>query len=123
MRHNQVALSAAPHDSVDEPQLVSRQERSRSIDDRGKYQAIKYLEEVGLFTPLNSLELYHGRSNANGDDWKVSPGFRNDGDTTSHDNVNKVSALATDTAENAQSFADERSRLEGGQPEVHRIIS
>ena len=123
MRHNQVALSAAPHESVDEPQLVSRQERSRSIDDQGKYQAIKYLEEVGLFTPLNSLELYHGRSNANGDDWKVSPGFRNDGDSTSHDNVNKVSALATDTAENAQSFADERSRLEGGQPEVHRIIS
>ena len=32
MRHNQVALSAAPHESVDEPQLISRQERSRSID-------------------------------------------------------------------------------------------
>ena len=34
MRHNQVALSAVSHESVDEPQLVSRQERSRSIDDR-----------------------------------------------------------------------------------------
>jgi hypothetical protein len=113
-------LSSAPLNNTAEtnPQLITRQEHSRSIKDAEKYKAIEYLKQIGLFISLESLDLHHGRATDAGEDWKVVESFQNGG----NDNVNKIPALSTGSREIAEEFAVARA-WGNQQSEIHKIVS
>jgi hypothetical protein len=123
MGHENLASTPSDNATETKPQLITRQEHSRNIKDAEKYQAIEYLKQSGLFIPLNSLDLHHGRATDNADEnWVVKPDFQNGGNNTNNDNVNKISALSTGPHEVAAEFAAKRA-YGSKHPEVHKIVS
>lgn len=121
----------------------TRSEFFREQEDPRKIEAIERLESIGVFVPMSSLELYHGRDpNGDKEEWSVKTDFSNAGNNTGNQNVNKINALNTGDFNTARDFATERivqkfhepweegakedrRRIRSGEIpiEVHRIIS
>lgn len=94
-------------------------------DNPEKLKSINFLQEIGLLVPVSQLDLYHGRAKSSNEteEWSVNPDFDNSGNITGNYNVNKISALNTDTYEVAQEFAEARTLFSSSTPEVKKIIS
>ncbi|MCL1929579.1 hypothetical protein FWF93_00275 [Candidatus Saccharibacteria bacterium] len=123
MRHESLSFTPLNNTTETNPQLITRQEHSRNIEDAEKYEAVEYLKQVGLFISLDSLDLHHGRvADTAGEDWKVDESFQNGGNDTNNANVNKIPALSTDSREIAEEFAAARA-WGSKQPEIHKIVS
>ena len=90
-----------------------------------KEQAIENLINLGLFYPISSTELYHGRAQIIGEDeWKVDPNFNNADNNTGNFNINIIPALNTGTKEIAESFAIARSKSQKNlKPQIAKINS
>lgn len=99
-----------------------REAMANKIEQSEKYQAMQTLLDLGVCKKLSDLELYHGRA-GDGKKWQVDPSYNNAGNNTSNHNINKIPALNTSDYEIAKNFSEKRAFYNGGNSEVHRIIS
>ncbi len=99
-----------------------REAMADTIEQGEKYKAMQTLLELGVCKKVSDLELYHGRA-GRGEAWRVDPSYDNAGNNTGNRNVNKIPALNTGEYNIAREFSEARVSVEGGTPEVHRIIS
>lgn len=133
------AINVGPRSS----NCPTRSEFFREQEDPRKIEAIERLESIGVFVPMSSLELYHGRDpNGDKEEWSVKTDFSNAGNNTGNQNVNKINALNTGDFNTARDFATERIVQKFHEPwekeaiedrrrirlgeipiEVHRIVS
>lgn len=89
---------------------TTRSEYFSVQEDPRKIEAIESLERIGIFLPMNELELYHGRvPNGEEGEWSVKSDFSNSGNNTGNWNVNKISALNTGDYNTAREFSIERT--------------
>lgn len=88
---------------------TTRSEFFNQQEDPGKVEAREKLESIGLFIPMDKLELYHGRDpNGDKEEWSVRSDFSNSGNNTGNWNVNAIDALNTGDFATARDFAVER---------------
>lgn len=114
-------------------ELQTRTEHSRSLEDAEKYRALETLKDLGVLIPLSELDTYHGRARHldEVEAWEVDPTFRNGGDDSGNNNVNKRPTLYTASEATATDFAAARADIGNlritGSPEyaaeIHRIVS
>lgn len=92
------------------PQLQTRTEHSRSLEDADRLRALHTLTDLGLLTPLSEIESYHGRVTKPGEEaWKVDPAFTNGSNDTGNYNVNERPTLYTGERLVAEEFATQRA--------------
>jgi len=118
---------------MEDVQLQTRTEHSRSVEDAERYKALETLKEVGLLIPAAELETYHGRlAHKDEGEWSVDPTFSNAGNDTGNGNVHDRVGLYAADRETAKEIAEERLRTkkiasedadEHFKVEVHNIIS
>lgn len=118
---------AAPHPNelvhrAEAPQLMGavatesglqlRGEHSRSLEQANVLKAMHDLTELGLFTPVSSLDFYHGRVDTEEGhrQWSVDPDFSNGSNDTGNNNVNTRSSLYASSRDVAEEFATERKQ-------------
>ena len=99
-----------------------REAMADTIEQGEKYRAMQTLLELGVCKKVSDLELYHGRA-GRGEEWRVDPSYNNAGNSTGNRNINQIPALNTGEYNIAREFSEARVSVEGGNPEVHRIIS
>ncbi|HQC39194.1 MAG TPA: hypothetical protein PK804_00880 [Candidatus Dojkabacteria bacterium] len=91
---------------------ATRSEFFNQQEDPGKVEAREKLESIGLFIPMDKLELYHGRDpNGDKEEWSVRSDFSNSGNNTGNWNINAINALNTGDFVTAREFAVERTLL------------
>ena len=72
---------------------ATRSEFFNQQEDPGKVEAREKLESIGLFIPMDKLELYHGRDpNGDKEEWSVRSDFSNSGNNTGNWNINAINA-------------------------------
>ncbi len=91
------------------PEIQTRAEHSRSLEDAEKFRAIEKLKEVGYLIPIEGLEMFHGRAGKHDEEiWKVDPHFDNSSNTTGNANINSRSTLYAGPKDVAEEIALKR---------------
>lgn len=92
-------------------------------DDK-RIKAFKRLIELGVFIPLSSVDLYHGRAGTAGENWRVSSNFDNGNNAVVEQSVNKISVLNVANKDIAQAYAEEGAEHQSeAKPEIYKIQS
>lgn len=98
--------------------IQTRSEHSRSLEDAEQLKAMQVLVDVGLLTPLDSIETFHGRASYEDETpWAVDPTFENGSNDTGNNNFNNRPALHTAESDIAIKFA--KTRLAQGRREKY----
>ena len=104
--------------------LSSRREAaSVEYEQTKQYQAMQYLNQVGVVKRVNQIGLFHGRDGDGTGGWQVDPDFDNSDNNTGHHNINKRSALNTSDLGTAHEFSVARSQGTTAVAEIYHIIS
>lgn len=104
----------------DTPQIFTRIDTSRSLEDAERFRALSVLKNLGFLVPIDSLEMVHGRAEQEVDkgEWQVDPDYDN-----SRYNVYKRSMLYVGDRELADKFAQARVTSPGAAHSLYKVDS
>lgn len=96
---------------MDAEGAITRGESSRSLEDAPRQRAIQTLKEVGLLTPVDQTDTFHGRVGKKGEaPWAVDPKFANGSNDSGNHNVNNRPTLYSGDQDTASEFAHARTK-------------
>lgn len=100
-----------------------RETAAEQFEQTERYQAMSFLNQLGITKKLNEALLFHGRASDGQGKWRVDPTFNNAGNQTGNQNIDKIPALSTSDYETANKFALARAHSNPTKTEIYRILS